>query len=72
MAICELAFPGLAYNLFPYSVADRITIWDTVAHPSAPSVMLIGALIGLPSIVAWRAVQILDVQRENSEQRYDQ
>jgi cytochrome bd ubiquinol oxidase subunit II len=53
VTIYVLAFAGLAYSLFPYLVMDRITIWDAAAHPSALKVMLIGALIVLPFIIAY-------------------
>ena len=53
MAIFALAFIGLAYSLFPYVVIDRLTIWDAAAHPSSLKVVLVGALVVLPFIVAY-------------------
>ena len=53
IAIFALAFAGLAYSLFPYLVMDRITIWDAAAHPSALTVVLIGALVVVPLIIAY-------------------
>ena len=55
IVIYLLSFLGLAYSLFPYVVIDRITIWDAAAHPSSLKVVLIGALIVLPFIVAYTA-----------------
>ena len=55
VAIFVLAFIGLAYSLFPYVVIDRLTFWDAAAHPSSLKVVLIGALIVLPFIVAYTA-----------------
>ncbi len=55
VVIYVLAFLGLAYSLFPYVVMDRITIWEAAAHPSSLKVVLIGALIVLPFIVAYTA-----------------
>ena len=55
VAIFILAFIGLAYSLFPYVVMDRLTFWDAAAHPSSLKVVLIGALIVLPFIVAYTA-----------------
>ncbi len=54
-AIFVLAFLGLAYSLFPYVVMDRMTYWDAAAHPSALKVVLVGALVVLPFIVAYTA-----------------
>jgi len=55
VAIFVLAFLGLAYSLFPYVVIDRLTFWDAAAHPSSLKVVLIGALIVLPFIIAYTA-----------------
>ena len=55
VAIFVLAFLGLAYSLFPYVVMDRLTFWDAAAHPSSLKVVLIGALIVLPFIIAYTA-----------------
>jgi cytochrome d ubiquinol oxidase subunit II len=53
IAIFALAFAGLAYSLFPYLVIDRITIWDAAAHPSSLRVVLAGALVVVPLIIAY-------------------
>jgi len=55
VAIFVLAFIGLAYSLFPYVVMDRLTIWDAAADSSSLKVVLAGALIVLPFIVAYTA-----------------
>jgi cytochrome bd ubiquinol oxidase subunit II len=55
VAIYALSFAGLAYSLFPHIVIDRMTIWEAAAHPSALKVVLAGALIVLPFIVAYTA-----------------
>ena len=55
VAIFVLAFLGLAYTLFPYVVMERLTIWDAAAHPSSLKVVLAGALVVLPFIVAYTA-----------------
>jgi len=56
VTIFVFAFAGLAYSLFPYVVIDRLTIWEAAAHPSALKVVLIGALIVLPCILAYTAL----------------
>jgi len=53
VAIFALAFAGLAYSLYPYLVMDRMTIWQAAADPSSLRVVLVGALIVLPFIVAY-------------------
>jgi cytochrome bd ubiquinol oxidase subunit II len=47
------AFYGLAYSLFPYLVAERMTIWQAAASPQAMTIILVGALIVLPIIVGY-------------------
>jgi cytochrome d ubiquinol oxidase subunit II len=56
VAIFAIAFLGLAYSLFPFVVIDRLTIWEAAAHPSSLKVMLAGALVVLPFIVAYTAL----------------
>ncbi|MGE0355498.1 MAG: cytochrome d ubiquinol oxidase subunit II [Burkholderiales bacterium] len=56
VAIFAISFLGLAYSLFPYVVIDRLTIWEAAAHPSSLKVVLAGALVVLPFIVAYTAI----------------
>lgn len=56
VSIFTLAFLGLAYSIFPYVVIDRLTAWEAAAHPSALKVLLIGAAVVLPFIVAYTAL----------------
>ncbi len=56
VSIFAISFLGLAYSLFPYVVIDRLTIWEAAAHPSSLKVVLIGALVVLPFIVAYTAI----------------
>jgi cytochrome d ubiquinol oxidase subunit II len=56
VAIFTLAFAGLAYSLFPYIVMDKLTIWRAAAHPSSLKVVLAGALVVLPLILAYTFV----------------
>ena len=51
-----MTFAGLAYSVFPYVVIDRMTIWEAAAHPSALKVVLVGALVVLPCILAYTAL----------------
>jgi cytochrome d ubiquinol oxidase subunit II len=52
-AIFVLAFAGLAYSLFPFIVIDRMTIWDAAADPSALTIVLYGAAVVVPLIIAY-------------------
>jgi cytochrome d ubiquinol oxidase subunit II len=55
VAIFVLAFAGLAYSIYPWVVLDRIGLWET-SHPAALKVMLWGALIVLPFILAYNVL----------------
>jgi cytochrome d ubiquinol oxidase subunit II len=48
-----LAFIGLAYSLFPYLVADRITYLQAASATESLKVMLIGIGITLPAILGY-------------------
>ncbi len=50
-----LASGGLAYSLFPYLLIDRMTFWDAAAAPESLRVVLIGAMVVLPVILAYTA-----------------
>lgn len=56
VAIFAISFLGLAYSLFPYVVIDKLTIWEAAAHPSSLKVVLAGALVVLPFIVAYTVI----------------
>ena len=69
-AIFVLAFAGLAYSIFPWVVIDRIGLWEA-AHPSALRVMLWGALIVLPFIVAYNVLAYWIFRGKARENLYD-
>lgn len=46
-------FIGLAYSFFPYIVPDRMTIWEAASAPESLLIILAGALIVLPFIIAY-------------------
>ena len=48
-----LAAAGLAYSLFPYVVMDRLTVWQAASSTDALIVILIGAGISVPAILAY-------------------
>jgi cytochrome bd ubiquinol oxidase subunit II len=56
VGIFILAFYGLAYSLFPYLVIDRMTIWQAATSPESLKIILVGALVVLPMIVAYTVV----------------
>lgn len=53
VCIFVLAFLGLAYSLYPNLVVNRINIWQAASAPESLKVILVGALVVLPMIVAY-------------------
>ncbi len=53
VGIFLLAFYGLAYSLFPFLVIDRMDLWQASSAPEAQRVILYGALVVMPVIVAY-------------------
>jgi cytochrome bd ubiquinol oxidase subunit II len=70
VAIFVLAFMGLAYSIFPWVVIDRIGIWEA-AHPEALRVVLWGALLVLPLIVAYNVLVYRIFRGKAREHLYD-
>jgi len=53
IGIFALGFHGIAYSLFPWIVVDEITIWQAASAPESLKIILAGALIVLPMIIAY-------------------
>ena len=70
VAIFVLAFLGLAYSIFPWVVIDRIGIWEA-AHPSSLKVVLWGAAIVLPFIIAYNVFAYRVFSGKTRENLYD-
>ena len=53
VGIVLLAFWGLAYSVFPEIVIGRLDIWQAASDPEALWVILAGAAVVLPTIIAY-------------------
>jgi cytochrome bd ubiquinol oxidase subunit II len=53
VGVFVLAFLGLAYSMFPYLVIDKINIWEAASAPESLIIILVGALVVLPAILAY-------------------
>ena len=53
IGIYLLCFTGLAYSFFPYIVPDRLLIVDAASAPESLMIILVGALIVLPMMIAY-------------------
>ena len=55
VAIFTLSFFGLAFSCFPEIVPNHLTIWEAVAAAESLSFLLWGALLVVPTILAYTA-----------------
>lgn len=53
LGIFMLSYIGLAISIWPWMVPYSITIWDAASAPESLSLMLVGAVIMLPIILAY-------------------
>ncbi len=53
VALFLLGFHGLAYSFYPYIIPDKMTIWQAASAPESLFIILIGAAIVLPCIIAY-------------------
>ncbi len=53
VSIFLLCFTGLAFSYFPYIVPDKVTIWQAASAPESLRFILVGALIVVPTILAY-------------------
>jgi cytochrome d ubiquinol oxidase subunit II len=53
LAVFLLTFTGLGISLYPYVVPRSLTIWDAASPPESQKFMLYGALIIVPTILAY-------------------
>jgi cytochrome d ubiquinol oxidase subunit II len=71
VSLFVLGFFGLAYSFYPYVVPDRITIWQAASAPESLFIILIGALVVLPMILAYTAFSYWVFRGKATELRYD-
>lgn len=51
-----LGFMGMAYSFYPYVVPEKLTIYDAASAPESLFIILIGAVVVLPMIMAYTAL----------------
>lgn len=71
MTLFALGFLGLAYSFYPYVVPERLTLWQAASAPESLRIILMGALVVLPMIVAYTAFSYWVFRGKASELRYD-
>jgi cytochrome d ubiquinol oxidase subunit II len=53
LALFLLGFVGLGISMFPYAVPRAVTIWDAAVPASSQIFMLVGAVVIIPTILAY-------------------
>ncbi|MEM8789290.1 MAG: cytochrome d ubiquinol oxidase subunit II [Pseudomonadota bacterium] len=69
MLFC-LAFFGLAYSFYPYVVPDQLTLYESAAAPESLIIILVGAVIVLPVIIAYSALAYTVFRGKATELKY--
>ena len=71
VALFALGFAGFAYSFFPWVVPGRLTIFDAASAPESLLVILVGACVVLPVIVAYSALAFTVFRGKAADLRYD-
>lgn len=71
IGIYTLSFIGLAYSFFPYIVPEKMTIVEAAAAPESLMIMLVGALIVIPILLAYTALAYYVFRGKATELQYD-
>lgn len=71
VGIYMLSFIGLAYSFFPYIVPEKMTVVQAAAAPESLKIMLVGALIVLPVLLAYTALSYYIFHGKATELHYD-
>ena len=71
MALFVLAFGGLAYSFYPFVVPERLTIYEAASAPESLIIILIGALVVVPTILAYTALAYTIFRGKATDLRYD-
>ena len=71
VSLFVLGFAGLAYSFFPYVVPEKLTIFEAASAPESLFIILIGASVVLPVIVAYSCFSYWVFRGKASALRYD-
>jgi cytochrome d ubiquinol oxidase subunit II len=66
-----MAFVGLAYSFYPYVVPDRLTIYEAASAPESLLIILVGACVVVPTILAYTVLAYVIFRGKATDLRYD-
>lgn len=70
-ALFTLGFAGFAYSFFPWVIPGRLTIFDAASAPESLIIILVGACVVLPVIVAYSILAFTVFRGKAETLRYD-
>jgi cytochrome d ubiquinol oxidase subunit II len=71
IALFALGFGGMAYSFYPFIVPEAITIYEAASAPESLSIILVGTLIVLPTIIAYSILSYWIFRGKATALRYD-
>ncbi len=66
-----LGFFGMAYSFYPYVVPDQMTIYEAASAPESLVIILAGACVVLPIIIAYSALAFIIFRGKATDLSYD-
>lgn len=70
-SIFIFGFIGLVYSFYPYIILGHLLIVDAAAAPESLKIILVGALIVFPVLLAYTGLAHYIFRGKASELRYD-
>jgi len=70
-ALFALAYLGMAYSFYPFVVPEQLTIYEAAAAPESLMIILVGACIVVPVIMAYSALAYVIFRGKAGTLRYD-
>jgi cytochrome d ubiquinol oxidase subunit II len=71
IALFALGFGGMAYSFYPFIVPEAITIYEAASAPESLSIILVGTLVVLPTIIAYSILSYWIFRGKATALRYD-
>jgi cytochrome d ubiquinol oxidase subunit II len=71
IALFAMGFGGMAYSFYPFIVPEALTIYEAASAPESLSIILVGTLIVLPTIIAYSILSYWIFRGKATALRYD-
>ena len=71
IGLMSLGFAGMAYSFYPYVVPERMELYEAAAAPESLRIILYGALLVIPVILAYTALAYVVFRGKATSLSYD-